>query len=544
MNLFLIGEHHGKKIAHAVKPPACRVGRDPASDLVLPSQTVSRHHATIEVEGQATRVRDLGSRNGTRVNGRSAALEPLPIRPGDRVEFGSIALRVTDREPIDTPLFADDSELSQSLVLAREDTGSADLRIAPEPKTWRLLIEAGGIPVHAASLEETFDRILELVDRAIPATRLLLLLKDDHGVPVQRAARTRGGRATGPLMLSQTMVSNVLLEGASLLTSDAMADARFRDHQSVVLQKIRSAMAVPLLHGAEILGVLYVDSEESAVAYEEQDLRVLTVLGQMLGTKIENARLDVIARERERLRTEIETARAIQRRLLPQGLPEVPGYEMMAWQESCEEVGGDLYDAGLLPDGRVQIVLGDVSGKGVGAALLMSSVLGTIRALRPLTPEPDRLVTQLDRHLLQTTETMHYATLFLGVLDPATGRLTYVNGGHPAAMLVHQDGSVEELGPTDVPVGLVDRPGAAFEWAERTFPAGATLVVVSDGVTEAARTFDSPYFGEEMLRSIVQGSAGIPACELCDRIRRALDEFLGDVPRADDATMLVVRRNA
>ena len=191
MSLFLIGEHHGKKILHAVKAPACRVGRDPASDLVLPSQTVSRHHATIEVEGTTTRVRDLGSRNGTRVNGKAAALEPLPIRAGDRVEFGSIALRATDREPIDTPLFADDAELSRSLVLAREDTGSADMRIAPEPKTWRLLIEAGGIPVHAASLEETFDRILELVDRAIPATRLLLLLKDEHGVPAQRAARTR-----------------------------------------------------------------------------------------------------------------------------------------------------------------------------------------------------------------------------------------------------------------------------------------------------------------------------------------------------------------
>jgi serine phosphatase RsbU (regulator of sigma subunit) len=428
------------------------------------------------------------------------------------------------------------------LVLSREDTGSADLRYSPEPKIMKLLTDVGDFLVLPTSLEETLDSILELVGRAVPATRLLLLLKDDEGVPVQRAARIGGGRAMGPLMLSQTMVQSVLVEGSSLLTSDAMADVRFRDHQSVVLQNIRSAMAVPLLHNREILGVLYADSTESSMSYEEQDLRVLTLMGQMIGAKIANARLLVTARERERLRNEIETARAIQRRLLPQTLPEVPGYEMVAWQESCEEVGGDLYDAGILPDGRVQIVLGDVSGKGVGAALLMTSVLGTVRALRAVTFEPNRLVTQLDRHLLQNTEVVHYATLFLGVLDATAHRLAYVNGGHPAALFVHADGTIEKLGPTDVPVGLVDRPEWTFESAEVAFPPGSALVVVSDGVSEAARTTEDEFFGERLLESVLRQAPPSTAQETCARIRQALDDFLGDVPRADDATLLVVRR--
>jgi sigma-B regulation protein RsbU (phosphoserine phosphatase) len=262
----------------------------------------------------------------------------------------------------------------------------------------------------------------------------------------------------------------------------------------------------------------------------------------MMGAKLANVRLLEAARERERLKHEFETARAIQRRLLPQVLPDVTGYEMTAWQESCEDVGGDLYDFGMLPDGRLQIVLGDVSGKGVGAALLMSSVLGAIRALRSEVASPSRLVSQVDRHLLQTTEPMHYATLFLGVLDPRLHRLEYVNGGHPSATLVAADGTTTDLGPTDVPVGLVDRPGATFEMNVVEIPAGSTLIVISDGISEAATSVDDPFFLEGPLPEVIRSCAGLPVADAAKRIRNALDEFLGEVPRSDDATLVVVRR--
>lgn len=541
MTLFLVGEHHGKRIVHRISSTPCRVGRDPSSDLLLPSQTVSRHHAVLESEGEGWRVTDLGSRNGTRVNGRSAA-EPQSVRVGERIEFGSVALQVLDREPVAPPLFAEEAQLAKSLVLSREDTGGSDLRVSAEPQVLRLLTDIGQFLVLPGNPEETFDRVLELVDRTMPAGRLLLLLRDENGVPVQRAGRTRGGRVTAPIMLSSTMVAAVLQEGSSLLTSDAMSDERFRDQQSVVMQNIHSAMAVPLLHNEQILGMLYADTADSAAAYVEQDLRVFTLLGQMLGAKIANARLLEVSREREKLRHEIETARTIQHRLLPQTVPAVPGYEILAWQESCDEVGGDLYDYGILPDGRVQLVLGDVSGKGVGAALLMSAVLGTIRALRGEIPSTSRLVSKLDRHLLQTTEPMHYATLFLATLDPATHHLEYVNGGHPAALLVAADGSITELSPTDVPVGLVDRPGVTFEMSSIVMPPGATLLVVSDGVTEAAPAGAETFFGEGPLAEALRGCAGLSAAEAAACVRKAIDDFVGGAPQGDDATMLLVRR--
>ena len=539
--LWLVGEHHGRKIAHKIAASTCKVGRDPTSDLLLPSQTVSRNHAILEIEESGARLSDLGSRNGTRVNGRPVT-GTAPVRAGDRVEFGSVALDITDHLPTAEIRFVEDAQLSQSVILMREDTGSADLRSTAQPEILKLLTDVGQFLVLPGDIEETFDRILEQVDRSISANRILLLLKDDQGVPVQRAGRFKGGRATAPIMLSQTMVRTVLQEGASLLTKDAQSDERFRDQQSVVLQNIHSAMAVPLLHNQDILGVLYADSADMEIAYEEQDLRVFTLLGQMMGAKLANVRLLEVARERERMKHEFETARTIQRRLLPQSVPNVADYEMTAWQESCEDVGGDLYDFGLLPDGKLQLVLGDVSGKGVGAALLMSSVLSAIRALRSEVLSPSRLVSQLDRHLLQTTEPMHYATLFLGVLDPHNHRLEYVNGGHPSATLVTPDGSTTDLGPTDVPVGLVDRPGATFEMNTVEIPAGATLIVISDGISEAARSMDDPFFLEGPLPQIIRSCAGLPVDDVVQRIRGALDEFLGEVPRSDDATLVVVRR--
>jgi sigma-B regulation protein RsbU (phosphoserine phosphatase) len=548
MNLWLVGEHHTKRILHPLTEGTCEVGRAPDCGLILPSQTVSRRHAQLTFDGEHLQVHDLGSRNGTRVNGRRiAGAEALEV--GSTVEFGSIVVRVTDQPPSQQPVLSDEDQLSQNLLLSREEVGRADSTLPKaEPGVLRLLVEAGQMLVVPGEPEETFDRVLELVERAIPANRILILLKGPDGSPIQRAGRIRGTRATGPLMLSQTMVGMVLDEGASILTGDAQADERFQDHKSILLQNIRSAMAVPLIHADENLGALYADTSDVTCSYTERDLRVFTLLGQMLGTKIVNARLLEIARERERLKEELRTAANIQRRLLPQRLPAVAGYEIVGSQDCCEEVGGDLYDVGVLPDGKIQLVLGDVSGKGIGAALLMSNVLATVRAMRNDMLPLGEHVTRLDRHLIQTTEPEHYVTLFLGTLDPQRHHLEYVNAGHPPAFLVHADGTLSELPSTGVPVGLVDLPGIEFSANSVEIPPGATLIVYSDGIIEANRsTMDEEageFFGDVLFGKVLCECAGQPAAAIIERIENAVVEYLGDAPHPDDATLLVARRCA
>jgi sigma-B regulation protein RsbU (phosphoserine phosphatase) len=547
MPFWITGEHRGQKIHHKLEDAGvCTVGRSAGNDIPLPSQTVSRSHAEVRLRNGGVQVIDLNSLNGTRIN--SETLEPRAprdVKAGDLIEFGSVLLRLTDREESSVPTWTDESHVSESIHLSREDTGKSAVELAAQDSALLgLVIEAGQLLVDPGAPQETFDTVVEMVERVIPATRILVLEKEEHGgPPVQRAARVQGTRALSPLMLSRTMVRMVIEDGASLLTSDAQEDERFKNQQSIVAQDLRSAMAVPLVHNEEIMGVLYVDTTDPMTSYTERDLRVLTLLGQMMGAKVANARLLEIQRERDRLKGELEFAAKIQQKLLPETLPQIEGYELCGMQETCEDVGGDLYDGGAVDETRYQILLGDVSGKGIGAALLMTDVLGAIRVLREEGIAPQSVVDRLDRHLLGTTQSQHYVTLFLAELDTAEHKLSYVNAGHPPAFLVLPDGEVKPLPSTGVPVGLIamELPGTKFGEESVDFPPGSSLIIYSDGISEAER--GDELFGEGRLTSVLGDCTKKRAEETIQHVLAQVSSFIGDQSQPDDVTLLVVRRN-
>jgi sigma-B regulation protein RsbU (phosphoserine phosphatase) len=540
--LTLRGEHHGQQLEHALEDGATvTVGRGSANDVVLASQTVSRNHARLAVENGSVRITDLGSLNGTRINGTGVEGEAL-AHPGDAVEFGSVLLELSDGSETtpSAPIYSDETDVSRSVVLSRDDITDSHSKLRGSEPVLRLLTEAGQLLVLPESPERTFDRILELVEKTIPADRILILVSDEPGAePVQRAARVHGDRAIGRLMLSRTMVRMVMDEGAAFLTGDAQSDERFMNQQSILAQDLRSAMAVPLVHHEDVLGVVYVDTSDPLTTYTEHDLRVLTLLGQMLGAKIANAKLLEIARQQERMAEELRTARAIQQRILPQQLPEIAGWEFAALQDTCDDVGGDLYDAGPTPDGRLQFCLADVSGHGIPAALLMFDALATIRALRGTGAAPGGIAAVLDTHLLHTTEPEHYLTAVLAELDPESGRLTCVNAGHPEIHVVMNGGEIRSHCSTSMPIGLIDLP-KDFEEGEIEIPRGATVVVYSDGVSEAARGEEQ--FGDRQFARVLGECGGLSATEVAERIRTEVDSWLGDERQDDDVTLFVLRR--
>ncbi|MEZ5064674.1 MAG: SpoIIE family protein phosphatase [bacterium] len=541
MAFILAGEHQGAPLSVTLRPDEeARVGRGTGNDLVIPSQTVSRNHARLVARGERVAITDLGSLNGTRINGRDVKGEALAVA-GDTVEFGSVMLRLADDSApsVPSPTFSDDADLSRSMVLSRDEITSSHHLLTESDRVLKLLTEVGQIVVLPEQPEQTFDRILELVERAIPADRILILVREEPGVdPVQKAARVRGDRALGRLMLSRTMVRMVVDEGSALLTGDVQSDERFMNQQSIMAQDLRSAMAVPLSFHEEILGVLYVDTNDPLTSYQAHDLRMLTVLGHMLGTKISNWRLLDRVREQERLEEEMRTARTIQRRLLPQTMPELPDFELAARQEMCDAVGGDLYDAGVLPDGRLQFLVGDVSGHGIPAALLMADALATLRGLRGSGRPPGEIVGDLDRHLLGSTEDRHYLTLFFAELDPATATVRLVSAGHPPACLVTSD-RVEFVEANGFPVGLLDMP-KEYSVTEIVLPPGSTLLVYTDGITEAARGEEQ--FGDRQFARILAECGGLTAGALTERVEHEVRSWLGDEGSDDDLTLVALRR--
>ncbi len=538
MPLFLSGTVAEKLCVWALDAEELGVGRSSRNPIHIADGTVSKEHARVVRRGERWFIRDLGSRNGTRVNGVEAR-EPLEIRAGDRVEIGHLPFQVSDRDPGQGVRLDDATVLGSSLKLRvdqilerRGRAGESSGRMV------HLLAEAGRLLVLPRPLRETCDELLVFVEKAVPASRYVLLLRDASGEPVQIAARTRGGRANRPLALSRSIMRTVLDECTSVLTGDAIQDPRFQGQQSIVAQSVHSAMAVPLFDNEKVLGLIYADSQDRAARFGEEQLELLTLLANMAAVKITNARLLEAEQERARMAQELATASRIQRSLLPESPPAIGGYELEAFLESCYEVGGDLYDFHVAADGRVLLVIGDVTGKGMGAALLMSTFLASARVLYDSCSDPGDLAVRLGVIMNRSTDTKHFVTGFVGCLEPGSGRLHYVNAGHPSPLLVLGE-EIRELESNGVPFGIL--PGFPYSARSVELRPGELLALYSDGITEAQR--GEELFQESRVREALFQEATAPDLgALRRRLIERVEAFLGDSPRSDDITLLLLRR--
>jgi serine phosphatase RsbU (regulator of sigma subunit) len=302
-------------------------------------------------------------------------------------------------------------------------------------------------------------------------------------------------------------------------------------------QSIHSAMAVPLFDNEKVLGALYADTTDPRVQYGDEHLEVLTVLANMAAVKITNARLLDSEAARQRMAQELATAVQIQRSLLSEP-PAVAGVTCVARLETCYEVGGDLYDLHARPDGHLVVVVGDVSGKGMGAALLMSSILSSARVLYDDCHDPAELVTRLNAVLHRSTDSSRFVTLFVGCLDPSSGALHYCNAGHDPPVIVSA-GGLRRLDATGIPVGIL---GAyPYTAATATLAPGETLALYSDGIPEAL--CGQEFFGNERLAEALRVAALTPALDEAARFVLAeVESFAAGTPRTDDITLVLVRR--
>ncbi|MFN8588972.1 MAG: SpoIIE family protein phosphatase [Candidatus Eisenbacteria bacterium] len=515
-----------------------RVGRSSRCDIQIADPTVSKEHAELAFDLNGWTLRDLGSRNGTRLNGTDVH-DTVKLRPGDMVEFGQIQSRFELEAKTDATRFSESTGLGSAVRKGAKDIiHKAASRSSESSRLVALLAEAGQMLVLPRPLRETCEEVLRVVERAVPARRLVILLRDKPGEePQQIAVRHLGVPTREPLALSSTILRTVLDECESVVTKDASEDPRFSAHESIMTQAIRSAMAVPLFDNEKVLGVLYADTTDLRVEYNEDHLEVFTVLANMAAVKISNARLLESEAHRQRMAQELATATRIQRSLLPPA-PPLPGWQLAARIETCFEVGGDLYDFFPRSDGRWVIVVGDVSGKGMGAALLMSSTVTSARVLYNATTDPAELVTRLNDVLFRSTEAGRFVTLFVGCLDPQTGELHYCNAGHNAPYVIGPGGK-RELEATGIPVAMME--SFPFTAAHTTLAPGETLALYSDGIPEAMCGED--FFGDDRLADVLAKASAAPDLDAATRdVITAVDAFAAGTPRADDITLVMVRR--
>ncbi len=527
------------------------LGRSARNDLCIPDPFASRVHAEVRREGEEYYLQDLGSANGTLYNGGTVE-GTVPLTAGGRIQIGETEIVFDDgtyhSSSMGATMITDNSSTSlpeATIALASGDRTTSGLleaiegarskpeqsvveRVAREGDLLALISKVGITLLSSSTLEQTLEQIVSLVFEAVPADRCLLMMRDEHSEELRVAVarlRDRVGEV-GEIRVSRNVMDEVVIRGNSVLTSDAQHDPRFASG-TVVLQGVRSVLAVPLGVSEKVFGIIYADSPIAEGRFTQDHLKVLTTLASVAAIRVENARLVEARFQQERLERELQLAMEIQQRFQPTAPPSVPGYELQGISFPCYEIGGDYYDFIQREDGRLVIALGDVSGKGTAAALLMSSLHAAIHAQTGSHDTLVETISAVNRYLADNIPPNRFVTLFYAELDPESGAVSFLNAGHNPPLIVHAAGTVEQLASGGLPLGI--KADADYREGRTHLQMGDVLVIYSDGVTEAA----SPS-GEEFG----------PAAGIRDRIESALTKFSQGTQAADDITLVIVKRQA
>ncbi|HEV2801451.1 MAG TPA: SpoIIE family protein phosphatase [Pyrinomonadaceae bacterium] len=552
------------------------IGRSARNDVCIPDPFASRVHAEVRREGDAYVLQDLGSANGTLYNGERVE-QALMLTPGGRIQIGETEIVFRDKDalagatmiadpsaaslPEATIALNSDQRSTSGLLEAIEDARTQGSAEQPRPAVGTIinstraasantvqqsdllaLISKVSVTLLApATLDETLRQVVALVFEAVPAERCLIMLRDAEKELKIRVAQLRNSKEeTGEVRVSRSIIEEVVGQGRSVLTSDAQHDPRFMS-STMTIQGIRSVLAVPLGVGERIFGMIYADSPLAEAKFSQDHLTVLTTLASVAAIRVENARLMEEDLERERFERELNLAREIQQRFQPSGAPNVSGYEMQGISFPCYEIGGDYYDFIERPDGRMVIALGDVSGKGTSAALLMSSLHAAMHAQIPAHKTLGDTISAVNRYLAETIPFNRFITLFCAELDPATGTLSFLNAGHNPPLIAHAGGSMEQLAAGGIPLGIM--PDALYREGRTQLQPGDALVIYSDGVSETTNAAGEEY-GPVRLYNVVSRHLESTAAGIRDKIEADLTKFAQGTPAGDDITLVIVKRQA
>lgn len=545
--LKLVGTDGKRYYSWELSPGTYVIGRRVDCDFCIPENTVSRNHARLEVspDGETCTIADLGSHNGTVVN--SCRIEgSATVKDGDHIMFGQTEFRIASGEesrkatgPTKTKLSERDPENSVFISIDEAFT-PLPAKVTERPELLPTLFEMAKMLVLPEPQEKMLQRSLAMISKIIPAERLaVLFLSDSQHEVYTGASLLPGGKDPGAFELSRTIVNEIVAKKQMILIRDPKQDPRFAEQKSIIMSELKSAMAVPLFDEDKVLGILYADTNSPLHSYDDDHLRVLATFGNIIASRILNYALLTERQEKQLIDAELRRASEIQKNLLVTVPSALPGYEVFAFQEQSRSVGGDLYDVKTLPDGRGLFLVADVSGKGMGAALLMSNILASFRILYESEQfDLIKAVNQVSIQMYNYSAPGDFATLFIGHTNPDDSTIRYVNAGHNPPVLVRGDGSVEHLDASGTMIGAFD----FCEWSEDVIhmSAGDVLFVFSDGVTEAER--DGRQYGDDRMERLLVKTRGMAAKQIAESLMDDINEFVADSPRSDDITMLVVKR--
>jgi phosphoserine phosphatase RsbU/P len=509
------------------------LGRASECTIPIKDRFLSRRHAEIALDRGLWYVRDCGSVNGTTLNGMRV-IEPAPLRNGDRIALG-------DSEVV---FHSDDS--SSQIIAVDSDSHATNLSISIDDDS--RVGERSAILASLAlefladrPMDEQFELILDRVVRLLrPSRAAIALLGNERQTFASVRLRRQDENDSADLLISRTLLREVI-DGRKVVSySDTDQDQALAQAASIIARHIRSAVCAPLVVNDAVLGVLYIDYVSHRGVVKEEDVLLLGQIAKFAAVTLERTRLREEVVAKAVLDEELRTAYKIQSRLLPASLPRLDSYVFAASNRPCKTVSGDYYDIVVRPDGRVYFVIADVSGKGITAALVMSSVATAFQIFTRNDPKPSELLREINATMTPKTSPSKFVTAVAGVLDPSAGTIEFANAGHVAPLVVGRDG-VQALRMTDIVVGI--KLDATYRDQSLALGPGDSLVLFTDGVTEAENAAEEQ-LGLDRILTLLGGMHGQEAARLLDAIDTRVNEHIGDAPAGDDVTMLAVTRTA
>jgi serine phosphatase RsbU (regulator of sigma subunit) len=523
------------------------LGRHPdcdVFDLFKDVTGVSRHHAEIRRDGDRYVIEDRGSRNGTLLNGRRL-VGTVPLRDGDLIEICKIELTFcaedSSLEPrgqtLDVALIAEPAaqprSLSRRAVAApAPPAGLAGYSSEKLRALAHMLKQLG----RSLDIDQTLRELLTGLFAIFPqAERGFVAFADGPGAITLRATHFRGAGPEARPGVSRTIIEEVLSRREAILWSDQQSVSELVASRSMEDLEIRSSMSAPLLDvEGQPFGVVQIDSSDVRAAFGPDDLEVMVGAVSQAAIAVRYARLYEEGLRRQVIERDLQLARQVQLSLLPGGSPPCAGYEFFAYYQTAHEVGGDYYDFIELPGGRLAVVVADVAGKGVSAALLMAKLSGELKYY--LSCEPPRAAVARMNESLCVGDSGRFVTLLLAVLDHAAHRLTLINAGHLTPLRRRPSGVVETVGEAQRGLALGILPGRDYSELQVEVAPGDVWFVCTDGFTEAINAQGQMYGLDRLREQLARGPGGVT--EAGEGIVREVQGFLGSQPQSDDMCLV------
>jgi sigma-B regulation protein RsbU (phosphoserine phosphatase) len=531
------------------------VGRAADNGLVLKDTAASRRHVEIRATGDSYLCRDLGSRNGTIVNGSPTNV--CELSNGDRVLIGETVLRFELG-----PDTGDTTVQGKTVFLQTVLDPDGHEQELPPTSGSQALLEAAYTLMNALASNfnpcDLVDRVLETTTSAIRANRGAVLFAGSDGqlepcgvcghVHTIHHGKSQPAKVA-EINISESVANRVLRDGANVLYKSGWADGSIDPSASIAALKLTSILCVPIRTQNEILGILYMDTDVADHEYTNDDLLLAAAAGNSAGLALENARNHQLLLEKQRMEQDIEAAWNIQAGFLVSKWPtDDSRFEVYGTTVPAKIVGGDFYDFARIDENRLGLLIGDVSGKGVPAALTMAQLLAEFRLRAPGVKSPAVLLAALNEGLVQRSQRGMFCTVAVVAIDLRDGRLLGANAGHHPMLVVSEERVVNILEASGPPIGVL--PDITWKDETATIKPGETLVFYTDGIVEARSgatrtpgTVPQGEFGMQRVERVVRERYPTSPRQLIDTIVGEVQDYCAPMSPHDDCTMIALRYN-